>query len=118
MEEFVKNLAAGEAWTDATTVDVLARTLEAMIGMGIARDDVEAIVRREGGVAEAQEGGETPEVGDVVLMRRHDGRIVVAAVPEEQPESRDGLWRVVDVDGDEHVIERDDHDERWYTVVG
>lgn len=118
MEDFVKNLANGEGWTDATTVGVLSRTLGALVGMGIGREDVEAIIRREGGVVEPARGDDGPEVGDVVRMRKHDARIVVAEVPKDQAQRAEGIWWIIDDQGDNHRIERDGDDEPWYAIVG
>jgi len=116
MEDFVKNLAAGEGWTDATTVGVLARALEGLVGMGLDRDDIEAIIRREGGVGEHLED-DGPEEGDVVRMRKQETTIIVSDVPEGQPERDAGIWHIVDQYGGEHRIERDGVDDPWFVVV-
>lgn len=116
METFVKNLAAREGWRDETTAGVLMRVLDAIIGMGIDRDDIEALVLREGGL-DGSLDDDGPEDGDVVRMRNEDVTIVVDEVPDEQPERDNGIWIIIDENGDEHQIERDSVDDPWYVVV-
>lgn len=117
MQEFVKNLAASERWTDEATVKILASTLDELLRKGLDRADVEEIIRREGGVEEVDDIDEGPEEGDVVHMRKEDVRIVVGEVPTDQAEAKRGIWWIISTDGDNHRIERDSVDDPWYVVV-
>lgn len=117
MEDFVKGVAASEGWTDATTAQVLAGVLQDLVDMGAAdADDLHALVRRRGHVSTPDED-EGPEEGDVVLMHGQDVTIHVEEIPEEQPDSSEGIWTVVDQYGETHRIERESVDDPWYVVI-
>lgn len=116
MEDFIKRTAATEGWTDATTATVLAGVLQRLVDMGAAESaDLEAMVRERGGLTDEEDEG--PEDGDVVRMRKQDVMIVVEQIPDDQPEAVDGIWTIIDGNGDEHRIEREGIDEPWYVVV-
>lgn len=62
-----------------------------------------------------RETDEWPTVGDRVAMAiDEDVEIVIAAVSQIQINLHEGVWTIVDENGDEHLIE--DEGERWETV--
>lgn len=116
MEEYVKNLAAAEGWTDATTVIVLAGALQKLVDMGCAdAEDIEAIIRERGNVQESFHGG--PEIGARVEMEGHETVIEITEVPEDQPMLSDGIWLIIDQYGETHRIEREDDDSPWTVLI-
>lgn len=117
MEDYIKGLAAGEGWTEATTAIVLAGVLQELVDMGAADpEDLQAMIRRRGNVYSPEDEG-APEEGDVVHMHSEDVNIVVDSVPDDQPEALDGIWRIIDEYGEEHRIERESADDPWYVVI-
>lgn len=112
MENFVKDLAAREGWTDATTVAVLAGVLQQLVDMGSADPaDLQALIRTRGGV----DGQEPPEFGDEVEMKGVDTVIEIAEVPDDQPEAGEGIYSIVDQYGETHRVEWEDG--RWMVVI-
>jgi len=113
MRNYIRGIAEGEGWTDATTVDMLSSVLETLV-----RDKVIADAQLREMISEhAAVDDEPPEVDDVVIMEGTESMIIVREVPDHQPDSANGVFTIVDQYGESHKVERDDQEESWLVLV-